>query len=162
MGGTVGSTTWSANTANERHMIVFKASLSGGAALDPCFDTTSCRIEPSNDYRAAASIFWQDPRRLAYWAGPSADDATTCYEGVTGPTSEVMDYPTGATCPTSQGNEPTPVNETQADETPVESSSSDSVSDEAVIGLVLGIAAIILVLVVLALVLNNKKGETYA
>merc|ERR1712167_124048 len=106
-------------------------------ALDPCLDTTSCRIEPSNDYRAAASIFWQDPRRLAYWAGPSADDATTCYEGVTGPTSE-------------------------ADETPVESSSSDSASDEAVIGLVLGIAAIILVLVVLALVLNNKKGETYA
>merc|ERR1712205_43835 len=50
--GTVGSASWSANTASERHTIVFKASLTDGAALNPCLDTTTCRVEASNDYRA--------------------------------------------------------------------------------------------------------------
>ena len=75
--------------------MVFKQSLTDGAALDPCLDTTSCRVEPSNDYRAQASRFWQDRRSTYTWAGPSDTGATQCLSGVTGPTQAAAGYTCG-------------------------------------------------------------------
>jgi len=95
--GTVDAVTWSANTASARHTIVFKPSLAGGAALNPCLDTTACRTEPSNDYRAAASLAWQDRRGTYTWGGPPASAATTCSSGVTGPSQAGADYTCGIT-----------------------------------------------------------------
>jgi len=93
--GTVGTATWLANTASARHVMVFKPSLADGAALDPCLDTTACRVEPSNDYRATASLFWQDRRSAHSWAGPSLSDGTQCSAGVTGPTQGAAGYVCG-------------------------------------------------------------------
>ena len=93
--GSAGSETWTGNTASERHTMVFKASLVNGATLDPCLDTTTCRVEASNDIRAAASMFWQDPSGGRTWAGPPASAATQCTVGATGPTQRAMNYTCG-------------------------------------------------------------------
>lgn len=90
--GTVGSLTWSANTPSERHVMVFKSSLPEGGALDPCLDTTVCRVEPSNDYRAAASLLWQDRGSKYQWGSQAA---TQCSVGVTGPTQAAAGYTCG-------------------------------------------------------------------
>jgi hypothetical protein len=98
--GTVSGVAWSPITLTERHMIVFKASYSGGAAVDPCIDTLACRVEPTNDYRAAEAGFWQDLRNLWHWFGPGPEDATVCTAGTSGPTMEAwVDHV--ATCDSS-------------------------------------------------------------
>jgi carboxylesterase type B len=92
--GSAGLATWTASTASELHTMVFKASLTNGATLDPCLDTTTCRVEASNDPRAAVSLFWQDPQGIRTWAVPW-NSATQCTVGATGPTQSAMNYECG-------------------------------------------------------------------
>jgi len=101
--GSVGSDTWSGTTASDPHTMVFKASLTGGAELDPCLDTTACRVESSKDYRALASIFWQDPAgtRSLTPPAPVHSSATQCSSGVTGKTQAAMHYSCGVPVLTS-------------------------------------------------------------
>jgi len=96
--GSVGSDTWSGTTASEPHTMVFKASLTDGAEIDPCLDTTACRVESSKDYRALASIFWQDPAGTRSLTSASA---TQCSSGVTGKTQSAMHYSCGVPVLTS-------------------------------------------------------------
>jgi len=57
-------------------------------------DTTTCRTEVSSDYRAEASIFWQDHLNSATASHP-ASIAGSCSSGVTGETQAAANYECG-------------------------------------------------------------------
>jgi len=86
------STSWTKLDVDGRHTMVFKASLTSGAQLDVCLDTTTCRVEASNDYRAKTAMFWQHTKTLKYADSLAINDAAMCVKGETGSTQLAMGY----------------------------------------------------------------------
>lgn len=95
-----GMPTWTAHSQSSPHNMVFQASVTGGAQLDPCVLFVSCKPEPSADWRRAEANFWQSLFATTT-AGATCSTATAGYShsGVLTPTgSTSYTYQYGSTC----------------------------------------------------------------